>query len=588
MVGTVQELEGIISKDRLADEVHDMHRRWNQAKNSDKEIIREVHNYVFATDTSSTTNAKLPWKNKTTRPKLCQIRDNLHAQYLATLSLENIDWEAFSSDPEDLEKREIIKSYMSNKLRNSDFRNVISQLLYDWIDTGNAFVTTDYINDWYEDEETGEKVTVYSGPVARRISYHDIEFNPLSVSWAKTPKIVRVLTTIGDLYQMVAEQPEMGYLKDAIDKAVEQRAQLSQYDDVDVEKTVNLKIEGFGSYHEYVNSEYVELLHFYGDLYEKVEDKYHRKRAITVMDGAWVIRDVPIPNWLGRDNVFHSAWRRRPGNLYGMGPLANLIGLQYRMDHLENIKADAMDMAVIPTLKIRGNVEEFNIGPLEEIYLGDDGDVMPLQLDLGAVIQADSQAEIIEAKMEQYAGSPRETMGLRSPGEKTKFEVQTLAQGASRIFQEKITQFEVEIVEPLLNAMLEQARRNLDGVDVIRVLDEELGIEEFITITKDDLKAKGKIRAVGARHFAQQAQMVQNYMGFRNMFASDPAVMSHISGVKEAELFERLLGLEKEQLVEKNIRVHEQGETQRMANQVSQSVEQINASPVEGLPQGIQ
>jgi len=52
-------------------------------------------------------------------------------------------------------------------------------------------------------------------------------------------------------------------------------------------------------------------------------------------------------------------------------------------------------------------------------------------------------------------------MGFRSPGEKTKYEVQRLENASARIFQNKINQFEEQIVEPLLNAMLELARRNL-------------------------------------------------------------------------------------------------------------------------------
>ena len=52
---------------------------------------KELRNYIFATDTRTTSNQTLPWKNSTTLPKLCQIRDNLHSNYISAL-FPNDDW----------------------------------------------------------------------------------------------------------------------------------------------------------------------------------------------------------------------------------------------------------------------------------------------------------------------------------------------------------------------------------------------------------------------------------------------------------------------------------------------------------------
>jgi hypothetical protein len=177
-----------------------------------------------------------------------------------------------------------------------------------------------------------------------------------------------------------------------------------------------------------------------------------------------------------------------------MGPLDNLVGMQYRIDHLENIKADLFDFVAHPPLKIRGNVEAFDWEPFVQIELGEDGDVEVLKVDTTA-LQADTQIAILEQRMEEMAGAPREAMGIRSPGEKTAFEVQRLDDKASRIFQEKINQFEVFIIEPLLNDMLELARRNLNYRDKIRVLDDDIGVARFMDITREDISAIGKLRA---------------------------------------------------------------------------------------------
>src|SRR5258708_9446601 len=94
----------------------------------------------------------------------------------------------------------------------------------------------------------------------------------------------------------------------------------------------------------------------------------------------------------------------------------------------------------------------------------------------GKALSGNLEIENLERLMEEMAGAPREAMGFRTPGEKTKYEVQSLENAAARLFQNKIKQFEEQIIEPLLNAMLELARRNLTGPTVIKVFDDEFKI----------------------------------------------------------------------------------------------------------------
>jgi len=120
---------------------------------------------------------------------------------------------------------------------------------------------------------------------------------------------------------------------------------------------------------------------------------------------------------------------------------------------------------------------------------------------------------------------------------------------------------------------LEVARRNLGAVEKVKVLNDDFAIQEFLQITPEDLNKRGKLYPVGARHFAQKAQVVQNLLGFINSAAyQDPAVSAHISGKKVAELMEEHLGLTRFELVQENIRVAEQQETQSMATQSQEAV----------------
>ena len=119
--------------------------------------------------------------------------------------------------------------------------------------------------------------------------------------------------------------------------------------------------------------------------------------------------------------------------------------------------------------------------------------------------------------------------------------------------------------------MLELSRRNMEISDVVRVVDDEFGAALFETITPEDLAARGKIRPIGARHFAQRANQFQNMLNLLNSAV-------HISGIKTAQVIEELLNIEKFNLVQPNIRVAEQLETQRMMNAGQGSLDEEQAA----------
>ena len=55
-------------------------------------------------------------------------------------------------------------------------------------------------------------------------------------------------------------------------------------------------------------------------------------------------------------------------------------------------------------------------------------------------------------------------------------------------------------LEPVLNLMLEAAKRNISVSDTLKVVDDDFGAATFVQITKDDITAIGKLRPVGSRH----------------------------------------------------------------------------------------
>ena len=572
MAGTTLEITSMFGQDNEAKYIANTWHNWNSQRFSKIEDWKELRNYVFATDTTTTTNSTLPWKNSTTLPKLCQIRDNLHSNYLSALFPNDdwLKWEAYSKNDATKEKSKAIEAYMSNKTRESHFRTEMSKLLYDYIDYGNCFSTVDFEASYVLNNQ-GEKVPNYVGPRARRISPLDIVFNPLAERFIDSPKIVRSLRNVGELKKMAENEPDNAYLKQALDKRAEMCAKMNAYGLEEGSKAEGINIDGFGNYWDYLQSGYVEFLEFYGDIHNQSTGELQTGRIITIIDRMYILRNEAFPTWLGHAPIYHVGWRTRPDNLWAMGPLENLVGMQYRIDHLENLKADAMDLAVMPPLVIKGEVESFVWGPSAEIHIDENGGVEELARGTQWVLLTENNIDKLEMRMEQYAGAPREAMGIRSAGEKTAFEVQQLQNAAGRIFQEKITTFETELLERLLNAMLETGKRNMDAADWIRVFDDDLGVNQFMEITKEDITASGTLRPIGARHFAAQAQLVQNLSNLSNTPIWQQ-ISPHLSTINLSRMVEDVLGFGRFDLFRPNVNVMEQQDTQRMANQAGEDL----------------
>jgi hypothetical protein len=574
LTSTVLELSDVLLEDRLAVKITDQWLNWDMLRNTWKENKEEVRRYVFATDTTQTSNGQLPWKNKTTIPKLCHIRDNLYSNYTSVLFPQRkwLIWEANEYDVDSVHKRDAIVNYMAWAIEQPSFKHEIDKIILDYIDFGNCFATVEWVDERVVQPD-GRTQTGYIGPSVRRIDPLNIVMNPTAESFGSAPKIIRSMISKGEVKKMLdslstpdnKEEFEAlyKYLKDIRRNAAEQGGDWNQNNNL-------YQMDGFGSFRDYLMSDFVEVLTFYGDLYDDENDDLLRNHVITVVDRHKIVGKKPNPAFFGLPPIFHSPWRKRQDNLWGMGPLDNLVGMQYRLDHVENMRADVVDLTTYPVQLITGYVEDYLWQPGAKIYATEEGKVELIQPQ-AQVLNANFELGQLEMKMEEIAGAPKEAMGFRTPGEKTKFEVQTLQNAASRVFQNKIKQFEEQMIEPLLNAMLELARRNLSGVTTIKVFDDENKTADFQALTVQDITGVGRIRPIAARHFAEQANVIQN---LTNLAGSGlwPVVAPHFSGIELAKFFENAFDLCDHNIVLPYIALAEQANAQKMANVLSEQV----------------
>lgn len=586
MVGNVATFWSSIEKDMLGCAIANRWTQWNTLRNFKVAEWKELRQYLYATDTRHTTNSKLPWSNTTTLPKLTQIRDNLYSNYIATMFPKRkwLNWEGESSTDESKAKTDTIKDYMMWAVDQRQFKEEIKKLVLDYIDYGNCFSTVEWVDESTEDKNTGIK-SGFTGPRVVRISPHDFVMNPLASSFSNTPKIWRSLMSMGDATEMLQrltmtpEDKELAHQVSEYCKGI--RNNMSAYASGGLQQVDDMfSVDGFTSFQSYLDSDYVELLTFCGDLYDRDSGIFYKNRLIIVIDRHKVALNIPYPYPLAEIPVFHAGWRIRQDNLWAMGPLDNLVGLQYRLDHIENMKSDLMDLITFPPIMIRGSgaVSDFNWAPMEKIYVDSDGDVSIKSPDVNA-LTTNIEIQSIMSIMEEMAGSPKEAMGFRTPGEKTAYEVQRLENAASRIFQNKISQFEEQVIEPLLNAMLTLAKDNLTDAS-IRVIDDEYGAVDFRSITKTDLSANGRIKPVAARHFAEQAELIQNLTNWSGSgLGQDPEIKQHFSSVKIAAMIEEALNITDYDIVVPYIRISEAAQAAQLSHAAQEGVQGAAVAP---------
>ena len=527
----------------------------------------DTRSYVSAKSTADTEVGQLPWKNKTTIPKLTQISDNLQSYYMAAL-MPNEDWFRWEGrDEESHVKANIIELYMQTKLRMSNFRQELEKMVRDWIIYGNCFGSVVWVEDVGKSLRTGEEIVNYIGPKLYRLSPLDAVINPRARSFKESPIIFRKLYSIGEFIDRYGSDTNVLELHGSGESEMQ-----------DWYRENNLQIDGFADIDDYLTSNMIEVIEYWGDIVS--DGELYKNRKIIIADRSFTISDEPNPSWSGEKPFVHCGWRTLTDNVYGQSPLENLVGMQYRCDHLENLKADAFDQIVHPMMKIKGDsVEEFTFGPNQKIRCGIDGDVEFLRPDT-SVLACNNEIAIYHQLMEQMAGSPKESMGFRTAGEKTAFEVSVLQQGADRMFQDKLNHFEEFIIRPLLNMMFEMLMRNLNIADVARSFNDTDKTLQILSLTKEDVVADGILHPTGAKYFADRNKRVQELSTFLQMMAS-PQIAPHASGYKAAKAIEEELGFESYEIIEPNIGVIEQIQTQLVAQQMQQQMGGVNDTNAE-------
>lgn len=586
------EIHELQQPDSLASAIANKFTGWESARDRWYRNAKETLENLYATSTRDIYNQSKETDNCTHIPKLTQIRDMIITYYLdAMFSLPDyVDWEAYDSESIDFETRTTLKSVCKQMVEDSQFKPIIRELVEDYVDYGNAFATAINVRETLVNND--QYSIIYEGPKAVRIDPMSIYFDPLAVNFAKAPKIIRTIKTLGELMVEAEEMPEQAAeYKEALNKALEKRTKIRNELALNAGDSIKddiCSIAGLGSWSEYYNSDTVELLTFYGDLYDIENNKLHKNTRIVVMDRSTVLLEESIKNHGFNCNIFKAGWRDRKDNLWSMSPLDNVKGMQFMVDFLENKRADVFNYISNPVVVKRGDVEmPEDIYPGCEIGVDADSDVSFLRPDATA-LQADLYVDRYMRLMEEMVGAPREAMGFRSPGEKTAFEVSQLNTASSRLFNEKTRKFETEMLEPLLTLMLRIFLSNPNRTVKIRNVQED-GTVMFDEINLDDLSSQGRFVAMGSNTYTEKARIAQTLMQIYNSgIVSDPLVFNYFDPQIIAKAIAYTTGLDSWQgILKENARTNAELDLARSQEFAKQSLEETQVRGIQNAQQGL-
>jgi hypothetical protein len=475
---------------------------WNSYKEPAGSLWSEIDKYIHGTDTNSTLNTGTD--HNTMIPVVSEIHNDLNAiMYSTILPHEDwLGWQGYDIESVTKTKREKVLSYIKHIHRVNNFRPTMRKVIDDYHRYGNCFAKV-YYKDTTTVNEKGVPVSGYSGACIERISPFDIVFNPTANSFYNTGKIIRSLMSLGEFKSWIDYLPsDLNIDMAKIESVLDRRSSGGRNDYSNRRKEAQYIPDGFGSIEQYLMSDFIEVLTYYGDVYDASSKTVYKNRCIAIVDRDCLIFDKEETGV----RVFKGSFKQRPDNLWAQGALDNVVGINYMINHRENAKNDAIDRFAHP--------DRLYVGDVEEIYDDVTGQTKYLVPEGGSVSDITPDSTVLSYNNEialhldlarRASGLPPQISGFRTAGEKTAFEVQNLNEGAFRSFINSAEQFEQEFLEPLITAEIEIAKENFTSV--IKVLEEdEEGIFTTLQVTEDDLKSNGKLVPYGARRFERQLQ----------------------------------------------------------------------------------
>jgi hypothetical protein len=544
---------------------------WQNIRQPALDLWDEVNQYIHATDTSQLEGGDL-FDHRTHFPIVAEIYEDLQAIMESTIFPHDdwLGWKGYDLEGANKNKKRKILTYLKHIHRLNGFRKNGNKLIDDVLRTGNCFGVVGYTQG---DEDATE---AYTGPTAGRYSPYDVVFDPTASCFEVSPKILREIKSIGEFKEWTDTlENVLDFDENVVKTILNRRGTNGVANDIsNTHKNREYIPAGFGTIEEYYNSGTMEVLWFFGSIYDEQEQKVHKNRMIAVVDRDTVLLDMPQNG----QRVFKGGWKDRSNSLWSQGPLEPLVGLNYMINQRENAKNDAIDRFAIPDRMYTGDVEEIydEVTGQTKYIAPEGGGVQDISPD-STVLTYNNEIGIHVDFMRRGARLPEQIAGFRTAGEKTLGEVQSLNEGAFRGFIRKAGQLERDVFEPMVTAEIQVAKDNFETV--LKVMEEDSeGVLTMFELTEEDLKANGQIVPEGSRRFARNLQHQAGLQQISNG-ALGQMTAKHLDSWNLAQALSELYNFDDFKLFEKYKAISDAVEEQKMTMMAQQEVAQNSAEP---------
>ena len=553
-------LRDALDTDTLALELGERYDNWAQPGMYDRwdEVYTALYAHKF--------HRAQPHQSKAVFPKLTQLSDTIRAHLMAMVSPNYRFFEYQATTREDSAKiiRDTALAYGRTKIEQRNFNPLLESQLMDVAITGNMFGTANIETIYTEDDLTGQEILLEHGPTFERINPRAIRFDhtkSIQDSWV----LIKTMKSLADIARSLEQRPDLQQAQESWTRLLENRNFVKGLSDSDLRRATTGAVDGLTTWAHSVRDgeDQVEVLEFRGDIWDQETNTLMKNKRIIIWDRQVIAQVSKLPT--RGHGVYHCGWRPRPDNAWFQGPFESLMGVQHFTNSLLNSAADAVNFAATPIFKVRGAMDvpsEEELTPGSVLNTGD-GDIEVIKMDSGAAINSHRIAVEMMNMMEEFTSVPRQAAGIRTPGERTAFEVAQLNNATNRMFAEVAQRIEIQMVEPLINDALELARKYGDTLDMVRMVGEDKTLR-FLQLDALSLGKTGKIRVKGARHHAETQQRLASLMQGIPLLQS-LGITTHVDDWKAAEMMSEMLGLDDYGIFIKHAQIYSQAEAASVA-----------------------
>ena len=508
----------------------------------------ETEGYLKSSALKRVGDVEVNWRHRLSSGKAYEAVETVLG-YLMSATFPNRDWFGVEPvvpaavDEDNLQVARLIKKHLTNKLDESGFKSQWATFLRVLTITGTAVMAipwrTEYNNRRVRsktvDPATGEETyiaeevayNVYDAPKLEVLSNFDVYVDP-TVGDPNEGDFIRKFTkTKAELLQLIDEGvydfPKEDVLKISSDNG---------WDLSNTHKHTLKTFEGIDT-QPWSPSELVELIEFWGDVYDNETGECIKDQVVTLLNGE-VIAWEDNPFWCGKPFII-GTYSKTGNSPYGFGGVQPVLGMLHELDIVTNQRLDNLELAInnMWTLRSDGVLqpEEVYTEPGRVLLVGDHGDLQPLTQQNQAWAVTYQEAGLLEQSIDKSFGTGNyiSSNQQRSGERVTATEVAAVREAGGNRLSTVHKHIEETALIPFLAKLFSLVQQFTIAPVTVRVAGDGADEYNYFELEPTDLNMQVKLRPVGSDNVIERREYVQSRLEFVQSISGIPEVAAKLN-----------------------------------------------------------